>query len=71
MGLSSVCLLVQRLVCTKVYVCLALFLRAKKKLGVCVKVSPHCVEVFSKIMLLFSLTNDLWGEEENEFSQIM
>ena len=46
--------------------------RARKILGGCVKVAEEPREVFSKLMLLFSLT-DSWvgGDEDTSFSQIM
>ena len=46
--------------------------RARKILGGCVKIAEEPREVFSKLMLLFSLT-DSWvgGDEDTSFSQIM
>ena len=48
--------------------------RARVTLGGCVKVSDEYAEVFSKLMLLFSITN-AWmtsrGDEDADFSQIM
>ena len=45
--------------------------RAKSVLGTCVRVTEAPVEVFSKFLLLFSLTDWMQGEEDNGFSQIM
>ena len=47
-------------------------LRAKKILGNCVKVAEGPSEEFSRLLLLFSLT-DSWigGEEDTTFSQLM
>ena len=46
--------------------------RARVVLGQCVKVSEDPMEVFSKLMLLFSLTNSWMSAEEGSgFSQIM
>jgi hypothetical protein len=46
--------------------------RGKKSLGECVKLAELPVEVFSKLMLLFSITNAwLNRDEDNDFSQVM
>ena len=46
--------------------------RAKKVLGNCVKVAEGPREEFSRLLLLFSLTNSLFGgEEDTNFSQLM
>ena len=54
------------------FVILNVFLRAKLILGKCVRVAELPDEVFSKLMLLFSLTST-WmnGDDDNSFSQIM
>lgn len=46
--------------------------RGKASLGECVKVAERPVEVFSKLMLIFSITNAwLNRDEDNDFSQVM
>lgn len=49
-----------------------LYFRGKSALGGCVKVAEEPVEVFSKLMLLYSITNAwLNRDEDNDFSQVM
>ena len=46
--------------------------RAKKVLGNCVKIAAGPREEFSRLMLLFSLTNSwIGGEEDTSSSQLM
>ncbi|MCG8626076.1 MAG: hypothetical protein MJE68_29275 [Proteobacteria bacterium] len=54
------------------YECMHIIHSAKKVLGSCVKVAEGPGEEFSRLLLLFSLTNSwIGGEEDTNFSQLM